>query len=291
MKKQKPDWLRIRLSDANQLAETQRMLRGLSLNTVCEAAACPNIAECFGRKTATFMILGAVCTRNCTFCNIAGGTPEPVDPDEPARVARAAGQLGLKHVVVTSVTRDDLSDGGAAHFAEAIGRLETTGAAVEVLIPDFRGERSSLARVVQAGPRVINHNMETVSRLYPAVRPMASYERSLDLIAALKTMNETIYAKSGIMLGLGETTKEVIRTLGDLRTAGCELLTIGQYLAPSDTHHPVAKYIEPAVFDELRETALAMGFFHVAAGPLVRSSYRAGAFGLSHPSPSSSRSP
>lgn len=273
--KPKPEWLRVKLSAGGSAYKTRQAVKGLSLHTVCEEAACPNIGECFGRGTATFMILGSVCTRNCTFCNVSPGTPAPVDPGEPGRVAEAAAEMGLSHVVVTSVTRDDLPDGGAGHFAEVIKKLLPLGVTVEVLIPDFMGDRKALCRVAAAGPHVINHNIETVFRLYPEIRPEAAYERSLALLSSARAINPKIRTKSGIMLGLGESRSEVESVLSDLRTAGCELLTIGQYLAPSLAHHPVAEYVKPSVFDELKAVALEKGFLHVASAPLVRSSYRA----------------
>ena len=282
MNMRKPPWLRVHYLPAGRIGEIKRILRGLSLHTVCEVAACPNIMECFDRKTATFMILGDVCTRNCMFCNISGGSPEPVDTQEPDHVAAAAAELGLGHVVVTSVTRDDLPDGGAAHFAEVIKKLLSLDVTVEVLIPDFMGNKDALLTVVKANPHIINHNVETVPSLYPAVRPKGVYKRSLNLLGSVKThaafSERPIRTKSGIMLGLGETIDEVKSVFSDLREANCDALTIGQYLAPSKKHHPVAEYVEPEVFESLKATALEMGFCHVAAGPLVRSSYHADEF-------------
>jgi lipoic acid synthetase len=277
----KPDWLKIKFSDPGRLTEIKGMLRRLSLNTVCEEAACPNMMECFGRKTATFMILGRNCTRNCRFCNIHGGTPDPVDEQEPEHVAEAAAELGLKHVVVTSVTRDDLADGGAGHFARVIEALAPMQVTVEVLLPDFQGDREALARVVQAGPHIVNHNVETVPRLYPQVRPQAKYERSLQLLAEVKSLSSGVYTKSGFMLGLGETEDEVIAVLDDLRSVDCDVLTIGQYLAPSKEHYPVAEYVHPDVFSKYQDLAHDMGFVHAVAGPLVRSSYHADEFAIS----------
>jgi len=281
MNTRKPDWLKIKFSQAGRLTEIKGMLRRLSLHTVCEEAACPNLMECFGRKTATFMILGKNCTRNCRFCNVHGGAPEPVDEQEPEHVAEAAAELGLKHVVVTSVTRDDLSDGGAEQFARVIQWLAPLQVTVEVLIPDFQGDREALAQVVRAGPSIINHNVETVPRLYPAVRPQAEYERSLQLLARVKSLDPGIYTKSGLMLGLGEDEEEVLAVLRDLRSAGCDVLTIGQYLAPSAKHFPVAAYIHPDVFAKYQDMAYDMGFLHAVAGPLVRSSYHADEFAIS----------
>ena len=281
MTTRKPDWLKIKFSQPSRLTEIKGMLRRLSLHTVCEEAACPNMMECFGRKTATFMILGKNCTRNCRFCNVHGGTPEPVDELEPEHVAEAVAELGLKHVVVTSVTRDDLPDGGAGHFARVIDRLSPLAVTVEVLIPDFLGDRSALSIVVQAGPHIVNHNVETVPRLYPEVRPQAQYERSLHLLSEVKSLNSGIYTKSGFMLGLGETEDEVIAVLQDLRSVDCDILTIGQYLAPSKEHYPVAEYVHPDMFARYQDMAYEMGFVHAVAGPLVRSSYHADEFAIS----------
>lgn len=278
MNQRKPDWLRISLSRAKGLTEVKNMLRKHSLNTVCEAAACPNMMECFNRKTATFLILGKVCTRNCRFCNVEVGKPDPVDHQEPEHVAAAVQELGLRHAVITSVTRDDLPDGGASHFAGVIERLASLDVNVEVLIPDFQGDMLALSQVVEAVPDIINHNVETVPGLYPLVRPGAEYARSLDLLARVKSMDPGIYTKSGIMLGLGETETQVLEVLSDLRLSGCDMLTMGQYLAPSAGHFPVAEYIHPDFFEKMRIKALDMGFKHVVSGPLVRSSYHADNF-------------
>ncbi|MFP4257798.1 MAG: lipoyl synthase [Desulfovermiculus sp.] len=281
MTTRKPEWLKIKFSQPGRLTEIKSMLRRLSLHTVCEEAACPNMMECFGRRTATFMILGKNCTRNCRFCNVHGGAPEPVDELEPEHVTEAVAELGLKHVVITSVTRDDLADGGAGHFAQVIQRLAPLRVTVEVLIPDFQGDREALAQVVQAGPSIVNHNVETVPRLYPQVRPQAEYDRSLQLLARVKTMDPGIYTKSGFMLGLGETEDEVIAVLRDLRSVDCNVLTIGQYLAPSKEHYPVVGYVHPDVFARYQDMAYEMGFVHAVAGPLVRSSYHADEFAIS----------
>jgi lipoyl synthase len=248
------------------------------LHTVCQEASCPNQFECFSAHTATFLILGAVCTRNCRFCNIEGGRPQAVDRDEPRRVAEAAESMNLRYVVVTAVTRDDLDDGGAAHFAATIHSLREAipGVAVEVLIPDFQGSRSALETVLAAGPDVLNHNLETVRRLYPAVRPQADYDRSLELLARVARINPAIPAKSGIMLGLGETEAEVQQVIEDLYRTGCRMLTIGQYLQPTPQHLPVLDFITPETFDCWRRLAIDMGFEKVASGPFVRSSYHAG---------------
>jgi lipoic acid synthetase len=277
METTRPEWIKVRLKGEHQLRQVKEMLDRLSLHTVCEEANCPNIAECFGRRTATFMILGRVCTRNCTFCNVTKGSVQPLDPDEPRHVAEAVKELQLRHVVVTSVTRDDLPDGGAGQFAEVINSIKALDkkVVVEVLIPDFQGDRDALKLVVDAKPEIINHNVETVPRLYPTVRPMAKYQRSLDLLRNVKEMDDSILTKSGIMLGLGERETEVIDVLKDLRNVGCDLMTIGQYLAPSKKHHPVVEYISPEVFDRYKDIGMEMGFKHVASSPLVRSSYHA----------------
>ncbi|HOJ09782.1 MAG TPA: lipoyl synthase [Clostridiales bacterium] len=275
--KPKPDWLRIKVQGDHKLAETEDILKRLSLNTVCEEANCPNRMECFNKRTATFMILGRVCTRNCTFCNVEKNVPQPVDPDEPARVARAAAEMKLKHVVITSVTRDDMPDGGAGHFARVIEEIRKLSdeVVIEVLIPDFKGNEEALLKVVEAGPEIINHNVETVPALYSGVRPKAVYERSLALLANVKKANKNIYTKSGIMLGLGEKKNQVEEVLKNLRKVECDFLTIGQYLAPSKKHHPVIEYIHPDTFEEYKKLGYDLGFKYVASGPLVRSSYHA----------------
>ncbi len=275
--KRKPDWLRIDLNKGRSLNYVKEILSRFSLNTVCEEANCPNRMECFSKKTATFMILGSQCTRNCRFCNVTHGTPQPVDPEEPDKVAKAAAELELKHVVVTSVTRDDLPDGGARHFSRVIKAIKSLSSdtVVEVLIPDFRGSFAALETVVKAKPEVLNHNIETVPRLYPEVRPAAIYERSLELLSRVKSIDGSMLTKSGIMVGLGEKEEEVLRVFKDLRSAGCDFLTIGQYLAPSAGHYPVAEYISPEIFKMYKEKALSLGFSFVASAPLVRSSYNA----------------
>ncbi len=277
MYQQKPEWLKIKYSSNRDRSEVEALLADLHLHTVCEEANCPNLMECFCSKTATFMILGRVCTRNCTFCTVTKGDPDPVDPEEPANVARAIGKLGLRHAVITSVTRDDLADGGSAHFAAVIREIRKIDktVVVEVLTPDFQGDEEALLTVVSARPDILNHNIETVPSLYPEVRPMAVYRRSLEFLRNAKTIDPSIYTKSGIMLGLGETKKEVVSALRDLRDVGCDFLTIGQYLSPSKKHHPVIEYVRPEIFDEYRGIALELGFAHVASGPLVRSSYHA----------------
>ncbi|MDF3000695.1 MAG: lipoyl synthase [Bacillota bacterium] len=278
MNEKKPDWLKIRVSYSPKINEVSEMLKALNLHTVCQEANCPNAMECFGKRTATFMILGRECTRQCTFCNVSKGHPMTVDDGEPARVAQAAAELELKHVVVTSVTRDDLPDGGAGHFARVIEEVKKTSpaTAIEVLIPDFEGDKEALAAVAAAKPQVINHNIETVKRLYPSVRPIADYDRSLELIKRVKELDPSIYSKSGLMVGLGETPDEVEELLKDLRKSDCDIVTIGQYLAPSELHHPVVEYVTPEQFEKYKKLAEGMGFRHVASSPLVRSSYHAG---------------
>ena len=271
-----PSWLKRKLPHGNGNFFTQELLRELRLETVCENARCPNRPECYSRRTATFMILGNVCTRPCGFCSVPKGTPELLEDDEPARVAEAAHRLGLRHVVITSVTRDDLTDGGADHFRRCILAVrERTGAVVEVLTPDFLGDLSAVDRVLEAAPEVFNHNMETVPRLYKKVRGRASYQRSLDLLAHVKRRSPGTVTKSGLMLGLGETVEEWFDVLADLRAAGCDTLTLGQYLAPTLKHIPVARYVPPAEFDSLAVLARSLGFANVVAGPFVRSSYHA----------------
>lgn len=275
--KRKPDWLKIKLETGANKQQVETLLKKLELNTVCEEANCPNQMECFNRRTATFMILGKYCTRHCTFCNVTKQIPLPPDETEPKKVAAAVRELNLKFTVITSVTRDDLPDGGAGHFAAVIQqtRAGNPDVLIEVLIPDFQGGSEALAIVVNAAPDVLNHNVETVPRLYPEVRPQAVYERSLRLLEKVKEMNPQMHTKSGIMVGLGEKYSEVLEVFNDLRNAGCDFLTVGQYLAPSKAHHPVVEYIHPDIFADYREKALKMGFKAVASGPLVRSSYHA----------------
>lgn len=277
MDKRLPDWFRQRMPRAGEMADVSSVLADLKLNTVCQSAICPNMCQCFARKTATFMIMGNICTRNCTFCAIAKGKPSELEADEPERIAAAVGRLSLKYVVITSVTRDDLSDGGAAHFAKTIEAIHSAcpETKVEVLVPDFQGLSSALETVADAGPAVINHNIETVPRLYKEVRPLANYHRSLDLISKIKEIDSRIVTKSGIMLGLGETREEVLEAMKDLRFSGCNLLTLGQYLAPSSQHHQVVSYVTPDEFSSYVRPGLDMGFSGVASAPLVRSSYRA----------------
>ncbi len=278
---EQPPWLWRQISGEMEtaVASLERLLSGLGLHTVCQEARCPNLAECFGQGTATFLVLGDRCTRHCRFCAVTHGHPAPVDPDEAERVADAAARLGLRHVVITSVTRDDLPGGGAGHLAATVEavRRRLPGATLEVLIPDLNGSCSALETVLDARPDVLNHNLETVPRLYPGVRPGADYRRSLNILAAAKAMAPEVVTKSGLMLGLGEHTAEVVRVLHDLKTAGCDLLTLGQYLQPSDEQLPVVRYVSPEEFGWYRDKARALGFRAVASGPLVRSSHRAAA--------------
>ena len=269
-----PAWLTLPARDLTPLAEMERLLGENNLHTVCESASCPNVAECFERHTCTFMILGEVCTRACRFCGVTTGRPTEPDPQEPQRIARAAQFLRMRHVVVTSVTRDDLADGGAEQFVATVRELRRLGdVTVEVLVPDFAGSSDALQQVLGVGPEVLGHNIETVPRLYAEVRPRADYERSLQLIAAAARSGCT--SKTGLMLGLGETLREVVEVLVDLREAGCDVVTLGQYLCPSNDCRPVTNYVPPATFAELRRKAVALGFRACVAGPLVRSSYLA----------------
>jgi lipoic acid synthetase len=277
MKSRKPDWLKVRFPAGPEYARIDRYHRKQGLHSVCRSAACPNQGECWSRGTATFMILGDRCTRNCRFCNVEGGSPLPPDPQEPAKVAAAIAELGLRHAVITSVTRDDLPDGGASHFARLTEEIRKAapGCRVELLIPDLQGSREALATILSAGPDILGHNLETVPRLYPAVRRGAVYRRSLELLAWAREAAPAIPTKSGLMLGLGERDEEVSAVFADLRRAGCALLTLGQYLAPTRDHHSVERYVSPEEFSAWRLQGLDLGFDHVEAGPLVRSSYHA----------------
>lgn len=274
----KPDWIRVRIGGGDEVNRVKRILRERRLHSVCEEAACPNLPECFGHGTATFMILGDICTRRCPFCDVAHGRPKPPDPDEPLHLAESIGQLGLRYVVVTSVDRDDLRDGGAGHFAACIRaiREQTPTTRIEILVPDFRGRMDTALDLLAAEPPdVFNHNLETVPRLYKAARPGADYQVSLDLLRRFKARQPSVPTKSGLMLGLGEELAEVEQVMTDLRAHGCEMLTLGQYLQPSRDHLPVVSYRTPEEFERLAETARAMGFSAVASAPLVRSSYHA----------------
>ncbi|MFO1022897.1 MAG: lipoyl synthase [Planctomycetales bacterium] len=275
-KRRLPPWLKRPLPQA-EMQFTSHLIEELKLETVCESAKCPNRTECWSQKTATFMILGNVCTRPCGFCSVPKGKTETLQLDEPDRVAEAARRLGLRHVVITSVTRDDLPDGGADHFYRCVLAVrEKTGAAVEVLTPDFMGDKEAIRRVVESKPEVFNHNTETVPRLYHRVRRNADYQRTLDLLAYVRELAPGMATKSGLMLGLGETMEELFDVLADLRKVDCDMLTLGQYLQPSPMHLPVERYVPPEEFDEIGEQARRMGFKFVASGPFVRSSYHAG---------------
>lgn len=274
----KPSWLRVKAPWGEGFSRLRRLIHGQKLNTVCESAHCPNIGECWNRGTATFMLLGETCTRNCTYCNVTFGKPLlPPDLGEPERVARSVRAMGLRHAVLTSVARDDLPDGGAAQFARTIEALRWLApeCRVEVLIPDFRGHEGPLRTVLEAGPDVMNHNLETVARLQKVVRRSGGYGRSLEVIRRTRAWQPEIVTKSGLMVGLGETREELGQALKDLREAGCDILTVGQYLRPTMAHHPMERYLHPDEFVEIREEALSLGFVHAECGPLVRSSYHA----------------
>jgi lipoyl synthase len=273
----KPDWIRVKAPVSEGYKNTHALMRSLKLNTVCEEAACPNIGECWSKKHATVMILGSVCTRACAFCNIATGRPDQLDPHEPDHLAEAVGKLGLKHVVITSVDRDDLEDGGAEHFAQCIARIRETApdTTIEVLTPDFRGKDGSIATVSAARPDVYNHNIETVPRLYRTIRPGARYFHSLHLLQQVKQFDATIFTKSGLMVGLGETKEEVVQVMDDLRAAEVDFITIGQYLQPTPNHAQVARFVEPEEFAYYERVARTKGFLMVASSPLTRSSYHA----------------
>ena len=274
----KPRWIRAKAPTSAEAQRVKRLLREHSLHTVCEEAACPNLGECFSHGTATFMIMGEICTRRCPFCDVAHGRPEALDADEPENLARTIGLLALKYVVITSVDRDDLRDGGAGHFVACIKavRAASPQTRIEVLVPDFRGRMEVALEIMQqAPPDVFNHNLETVPRLYKQARPGADYQWSLDLIRQFKARHPEVPTKSGLMLGLGETFDEIVAVLQDLRAHQCEMLTLGQYLQPSRHHLPVERFISPEEFEQLAETARALGFSNVASGPMVRSSYHA----------------
>ena len=274
----KPEWIRVRAPVSREYQETRELMRRLKLNTVCEEAACPNIGECWAKKHATVMILGSVCTRACSFCNVATGRPDQLDPHEPEHVAEAVAKMGLAHVVVTSVDRDDLDDGGAGLFARVIRAIrgQAPGTTIEVLTPDFLRKDGAIETVVEAGPDVYNHNLETVPRLYPEVRPGARYFASLRLLDRVKELNPTMFTKSGLMVGLGEGREEIHQVMDDLRAADVDFLTIGQYLQPTPKHHAVLSFVTPAEFDTYRQVATGKGFLLVSASPLTRSSHHAG---------------
>lgn len=273
----KPDWLRVRLPSGETPAWLNALLRQERLHTVCEEAACPNVGECWGRRTATFLIMGDVCTRNCRFCNVATGRPAPLDPEEPRHVAEAARAMGLRHVVITSVDRDDLPDGGAAHFAQTIREVRAAlpESTIEVLIPDFRGQPEPLRLILEAQPTILGHNIEMVPRLFPQVRPQGKAEWALSVLRYADAWSPRPLTKSGFMLGLGETREEILETLRLLRSVNVDIVTIGQYLQPSRQHWPVARYVPPEEFAEYKALALEMGFRWVESAPLVRSSYHA----------------
>lgn len=272
----RPEWLKLSPLDPAILNKMRRLTCDLKLHTVCQSARCPNRPKCFAEGTATFMILGDICTRNCTFCAVKKGKPQAPDPQEPEHIVEAVNKLGLRYVVITSVNRDDLPDGGSSHFAQTIRAIHKydPNIMVEVLIPDFKGSLSALQTVIDAFPAVLNHNIETVPRLYPEVRPQAKYQRSLELLKQAKLFSGGLLTKSGLMLGLGEAREEVIEVMADLRQAGCDLLTIGQYLPPSLKHHKVVRYIPPEEF-EYQNRGREMGFLSVISGPLMRSSFHA----------------
>jgi lipoyl synthase len=275
----KPEWLRIRLPSGENYVNVKQTIASLRLHTVCEEARCPNIGECWGGGTATIMIMGDVCTRGCRFCSVAGGRPLYLDPEEPERVAKAIKEWGLRYVVITSVCRDDLHDGGADHIAKTIKavKAQSPETMVEPLIPDFHGNRYAIKKVADAGPEVISHNIETVARLSPVVRdPRATYEQSLHVLKIIKDIDCKIYTKSSIMLGLGEKEEEVMQAAKDLRSAGVDIVSIGQYLQPTSRHLPVKEYITPEKFDSYKKSIEKMGFAYAVAGPFVRSSYKAG---------------
>jgi lipoic acid synthetase len=272
-----PPWLKVRIPAGGAYLTTRSVVRAHALHTVCEEARCPNVGECWGNGTATFMLMGDVCTRNCAFCAVAHGRPVALDAGEPARVAEAVRALGLRHVVVTSVNRDDLPDGGAAHFAATARAVRATvpGCRIEVLVPDFKGDARAVDAVVGAPIDIFNHNTETVPRLYPQVRAGARYERSLAVLEQAGTRRLDLLTKTGLMLGLGERREEIEAVFADLRRVGCDIVTLGQYLQPTPAHRPVERYLHPDEFHALRATAYGYGFRHVEAGPLVRSSYHA----------------
>jgi lipoic acid synthetase len=274
----KPPWIRVKAPTSPEYHATRRLMRELKLNTVCEEAACPNIGECWKQKHATVMILGSVCTRACTFCNVATGRPDQLDPHEPQHVAEAAARLGLSHIVVTSVDRDDLDDGGAGHFVRTIKaiRAATPKTTIEVLTPDFLKKNGAIEAVIEAGPDIYNHNLETVPRLYAEVRPGARYFHSLRLLDRVKELAPNTFTKSGLMVGLGEDKGEILQVMDDLRAAHVDFLTIGQYLQPTPKHHVVARFVPPEEFDQYRAMAFGKGFLMVSASPLTRSSYFAG---------------
>ncbi len=283
MQAKRPDWLRVKLPGGEEYHRMKDLLRTANLHTVCEEAVCPNIGECFGQGTATFLILGDVCTRKCNFCAVTKGVPSALEEGEPEKIAQAVEQIGLRHVVITSVTRDDLPDGGADHYARTIKAIHTQNptCTIEVLIPDFKGSENALEIILNESPHILNHNIETVPRLYPNVRPGADYERSLSLLEEAKEIDPELTTKSGLILGMGEEHDEIIDVMKDLRDVGCDILTIGQYLCPGKGFLPIKRFYHPDEFRHLKYEGEKRGFKHVESGPLVRSSYHASEqFGL-----------
>jgi len=272
-----PDWLKVKIGGGENFVRMKKLLRGAKLHTICEEARCPNIAECFDNGTAVFLILGDVCTRNCRYCNVKHGKPMPLNQNEPRDVAESVRELGLKYTVVTSVTRDDLDDGGASVFSETVKEIKdlNKGCRIEVLIPDFMGSRESLEEVVNARPDVVNHNIEVVEELFPTIRPEGDYKTSLDVLKTVKEIEPGMFTKSGFMIGLGESREQILKTMNELRRVGVDFLTIGQYLQPTRDHAEIEKYYTPKEFEEFKKMALDTGFKHVESGPLVRSSYHA----------------
>lgn len=277
MRRRHPNWLKVKIGGGENFVRMKSLLRDAKLHTICEEAKCPNIAECFGSGTAVFLILGDVCTRNCRYCNVKHGTPLPLNSSEPKDVAESVKKLGLKYVVITSVTRDDLKDGGASVFSDTVREVKKSnlGCKVEVLIPDFKGERDSLKKVLDSDPDVVNHNIEVVEYLFDSIRPDGDYRTSLELLNNIKEINKDMRTKSGFMIGIGENKKQIIKTMQDLRNVNVDFLTIGQYLQPTKNHVEIKKYYTPEEFEELKKIAINLGFKHVESGPLVRSSYHA----------------
>jgi len=277
MRRRHPDWLKVKIGGGEKFVKMKALLRDSKLHTICEEAKCPNIAECFGVGTAVFLILGDVCTRNCQYCNVKHGKPLPINSSEPFDVAESVKKLGLKYVVITSVTRDDLYDGGSKVFSDTVSMIKKSNSSckVEVLIPDFKGHINSLKKVLNSDPDVVNHNIEVVENLFPFIRPEGDYERSLFVLKNLKTLDKKVLTKSGFMIGIGENWDQILKTLIDLRGSDVDFLTIGQYLQPTKNHIAIKKYYTPKEFEELKKIAINLGFKHVESGPLVRSSYHA----------------
>jgi lipoyl synthase len=277
MPRRHPDWLKVKRGSGEEYQKVKTLLRSAKLHTICEEARCPNIAECFGCGTAVFLILGNICTRNCRYCNVTHGIPKPINENEPRDVAESVKALGLNYVVITSVTRDDLPDGGAGVFYDTVQEIRrvNNNCTIEVLIPDFQGHNASLQKIVDASPDVINHNIEVVKELFPTIRPQGDYQQSLRVLHTIKTLNPSMQTKSGFMVGLGERYEQILATMHDLRSVSVDFLTIGQYLQPTKNHAVIQKYYPPEEFQELTRSALALGFKHVESGPLVRSSYHA----------------